>query len=123
MWPLYTIDPPLEAWDRLYAVFQSYADVNGIDLFMGRRVPRLLRDHGLKDIRSNAITRVHPLGHGMRMVGVDIIENLGTRFIEHDLIDADELVTLKAELRRHLEDPDTFVISSLMVQAWGRKPR
>jgi len=23
---------------------------------------------------------------------------------------------------KHLEDPDTFVISNLFIQAWGRKP-
>ena len=122
-WPLHTTDPPLDAWDRLYANFQAYAEVNGIDLFIGRRVPRLLRDHGLEDIRSNTITQVYPLGHGRRMLGMDVIENLGGRFVEHELVDADELTTLKAELRRHLEDPDTFVISCLFVQAWGRRPR
>jgi len=122
MWPLHTTDPPLDAWDRLYAIFQAYADVNGIDLFIGRRVPRLLRDHGLEDIRSNAITQIYPLGHGRRMLAVDFIENLGSRFVEHELVDVDELTSLKAELRLHLEDPDTFVISCVFVQAWGRKP-
>ena len=122
-WPLHTTDPPLEAWDRLYAIFQAYAEVNGIDLYVGRRVPRLLRDQGLEDLRSNAITHVYPLGHGRRMLALDFIENLGSRFVEHQLVDPDELTTLKAELRRHLEDPDTFVISCIFVQAWARKPR
>jgi hypothetical protein len=33
------------------------------------------------------------------------------------------LSKLKAALKRHLEDPDTFVISCLYIQAWGRKQR
>ena len=41
VWPT-TFDPPLDAWDRLYGIFRAYADGNGIDLFIGRRVPRLL---------------------------------------------------------------------------------
>ena len=102
-------------------MFQTYAGMNGIDLFIGRRLPRLLRDDGVQDIRTNAITQVWPLGHGRRLLAVDFIENLGSRFVEHEIVGVEELSTLKAELRRHLEDPDTFVISGVLVQAWGRK--
>jgi len=122
VWPVHTYDPPLEAWDRLYEVVQAYADRNGIDLFIGRRLPRLLREHGLVDIQSNAITRVYPIDHGRRTLAPDFVENLGGRFVEQQLIDPDELEALTASLRRHVEDPDTFVISCLYVQAWGRKP-
>lgn len=30
-------DAPLQAWDRLFEMFQRYASSNGIDLFVGRR--------------------------------------------------------------------------------------
>ena len=120
MWPL-QIDPPLEAWDRLYDLVQDDADHNGIDLFVGRRTPRLLREHGLVDVHANAIAHVAPIGHSGRMLAFDFVENLTGRFLNDGLIQADELGALKAALLRHLQDPDTFVISCLFIQAWGHK--
>jgi hypothetical protein len=38
------------------------------------------------------------------------------------LISASELVDCIATVERHLDDPDTIVISHLYIQAWGRKP-
>ena len=123
VWPVHTCDPPLDASDRLYDIVQAYADLNGIDLFIGRRVARLLRGQGITDIEANTITHLYPTGHSRRTLALDFVENLSDRFVEQNLVDADELTQLKQSLRQHLEDPDTFVISCLFVQAWGRKPR
>ena len=122
VWPLHTCDPPLQAWDELYSVFRTYAELNGIDLFIGTRLPRLLREHGLTDIKTNAISQVYPVDHGRRMLAVDFVDNLGARFVEQGLIETDELAARTAELRQHLADPNTFVISCLFVQGWGTKP-
>jgi ubiquinone/menaquinone biosynthesis C-methylase UbiE len=123
VWPVHTYDPPLRAWDRLYDIVQAYADRNGIDLFIGRRMARLLREHGIIDVQANAITHVYPVGHGRRMLAFDFVDNLSGRFVDDGLVEADELTALKAELWEHLENPDTFVISNLFIQAWGHKPR
>ena len=123
VWPVHTYDPPLAEWDRLFEIMQAYADLNGIDLFVGRRVARLLREHGLVDVKANAITHLYPIDHGRRMLALDFVENMSDRFVDHDLVSADELADLKTALRRHLEDPETFVISCLYVQAWGRRKR
>jgi len=32
-----------------------------------------------------------------------------------------ELTELKAALKRHLDSPDTLVVSHIFFQAWGRK--
>ena len=56
------------------------------------------------------------------MIALDFVANLSGRFVEQDLIGSDEISELKAALKRHLEDPDTFVIPPLYIQAWGRKP-
>lgn len=72
-------------------------------------------------MEANAIAHLYPIEHGRRMLALDFVENLGERFVEQELVPNDELSELKAALKRHLEDPDTFVISCLFVQAWGRK--
>jgi ubiquinone/menaquinone biosynthesis C-methylase UbiE len=123
VWPVHTYDPPLPEWDRLFEIMQAYADLNGIDLFVGRRVARLLREHGIADVQSNAITHLYPIDHGRRMLALDFVENLSDRFLDQQLVSADDLSGLKAALKRHLEDPETFVISCLYVQAWGKKPQ
>jgi hypothetical protein len=122
VWPVHTYDPQLAAWDRLYEILQAYATSNGIDLFVGRRLPRLLREHGVVDVRTNVLVHVYPWGHGRRMLAWDFVENLTERLLAEDLVAANELADLKAALKLHLEDPDTFVISCLYVQAWGQKP-
>jgi ubiquinone/menaquinone biosynthesis C-methylase UbiE len=119
-WPVHSLDPPLPAWSRLYEIMQLYARSNGMDLFVGRRLPRLLREQGVLDVQARPIIHGYPLGHGRRMLGLQFVQNLGERLLSENLVAEDELAELTGELRRHLEDPDTFVISCLFVQAWGR---
>jgi SAM-dependent methyltransferase len=115
-------DPPLYAWTRLMDLLGQYAESNGIDLFVGRRLPMLLRDAGLVDIQSRPIVHIDPPGHPRRSILPNFVENLKERLIGHGLIARDELEHLQADLRRHIDDPDTLVLSDLFVQAWGRKP-
>jgi SAM-dependent methyltransferase len=115
-------DPPLEAWTRLRDLLNRYAALNGIDLFVGRRLPRLLRDAGLADVKVRPIVHVDEPGHPRRSLLPDFVDNLRERVIADGLIAGDELDRLQAEVRRHVEDPDTLVVSHLYIQAWGRKP-
>jgi SAM-dependent methyltransferase len=46
-WGFRVCDPPLAAFDRLVGLFVDYSKANGIDPFVGRRVPRMLRASGL----------------------------------------------------------------------------
>jgi SAM-dependent methyltransferase len=116
-------DPPAEAWDRLMEVSQRYAERNSIDLFVGRRLPGLLRRAGLVDVRVRPVLYIdHELGHPRRLVLADFAENLRDRLISSELITRAEFDGLHAALRQHLADPGTTVVSHLYVQAWGRKP-
>ncbi|HUO72577.1 MAG TPA: hypothetical protein VMU39_17545 [Solirubrobacteraceae bacterium] len=119
VWPL-TLDPPLAAWERLYEILRAYARSNDIDLFIGRRLPRLMRRHGVLDVKARPIVCAYPIGHSNRMLAVRFAENLAERIVRDDLVRPDELTELIAELKQHLEDPDTLVISGTFVQTWGR---
>ena len=115
-------DPPSHAWTRLVELLHTYSAMNGIDPLIGRKLPRLLREAGLTDIGVNPIIHVYPPGHGRRNLLLDFSENLSARLVAHALIAEPELTSLKAELSRHLADPDTMVVSHLYFQSWGRKP-
>lgn len=69
-------DPALPAWDDLVTLMNQYAERNGIDLQIGRKVPRLLREAGLVDVRVNPLVHVYPLGHPRRNVLLDFAHNL-----------------------------------------------
>ena len=115
-------DPPHPAQTRLIALLERYAAMNGIDRSIGLRAPRLLREAGLEAVRVNPLVHVYPPGHGRRMLVLDFVANARERVLEKSLIAATELDELTAALRRHLDDPDTLVVSSLFLQTWGRKP-
>jgi hypothetical protein len=114
-------DPPLDAWTRLVELLESYSEKNGIDPFIGRKLPRLLRDAGLVEVRVNPIVHIYPPGHGRRSILLDFAENLSERILAQKLVGERELTDMKAALGRHLANPDTLVVSHLFFQAWGRK--
>jgi hypothetical protein len=116
-------DPPADAWTALGELFVNYTSGNGIDLFIGRRLPRLLRDAGLIDIHVNPTVHVHPPGDARRCLLLDFAENLRERILAENLIDEEAYDDLKRGLRRHIEDPDTLVMIGPYVQVWGRNPK
>ncbi len=114
-------DPLLPAFDRLFELFVAYATMNGMDPFIGRRVPRMLWEAGLVDIRVNPLIHVYPPGHRRRSIFLDHLENLRDRLLEQNLIEERELTELLKDLKRHLDDPRTLVVSHVFFQVWGRK--
>jgi SAM-dependent methyltransferase len=115
-------DPPHPAWSRLMQALETYAQLNGIDLYIGRRVPRLLRTAGLVEVQTRPLISLHPPGHWRRMILWQFAQNLRERLIAQEVLGEAELDELSAALKHHLEDPDTLVVSHLYVQVWGRKP-
>ena len=107
---------------RLYQLLNAYAEMNGTDRFIGRRVPGMLRKAGLLDVRVNPLVHVYPPHHGRRMVMLDFVENVRDRLLGAGLIGEVELLELMEALKRHLEDPETEVFSTIFVQTWGRTP-
>jgi ubiquinone/menaquinone biosynthesis C-methylase UbiE len=115
-------DPPLKAWTALVELLEAYSEKNGIDPFIGRKLPRLLRDAGLLEVRVNPIIHVYPPGHGRRSILLDFAENLSERVLAEKLVGEREFTDMKAALRQHLANPDTLIVSHLFIQAWGRTP-
>jgi SAM-dependent methyltransferase len=116
-------DPPHPAQTRLLEVLNTSAEMDGIDRTIGSKLPRLMREAGLVDIHVQAWVHAYPVGHGRRMLLLDFVENARARLLDQQLIAEAELNELTARLKRHLEDPETLVLSSVFVQAWGRTPQ
>jgi len=121
-WIACVCDPPSDAWTAFVDLFVTYSEKNGIDPFIGRKLPRLLRQAGLDDVHVNPLIHVYPPEHARRNILLDFAENLSERLLAQNLTRERELTDLKTALRLHHEDPSTLVVSALFFQAWGRKP-
>lgn len=114
-------DPPSPAWDRLFEIFQAYARAKGIDLFVGRRLHRMLRDAGIVELEVKPVINVYPHGHHRRSVFLDFVQNVRDVLVREGFAKDEELNELTQELKRHIDDPDTLVVSHIFFQVLGRK--
>jgi SAM-dependent methyltransferase len=121
-WSAMFFDPPLPAWDTLFDLYIRFTSTNGIDLFIGRKVPRLLRAAGLIDVTTRPIVHIHPPGNGRRRLLLDFADNLRDRIVAQNLISDAAYADLKEALRQHIENPETLVVHGVYFQVWGRKP-
>jgi len=116
-------EPPHPAQTRLVALLERCAQLNGIDRSIGLQVPRMLREAELVDVQVHPFIHAYPPRHSRRLLLLDFVQNTRQRLLDLGLSTDSELDELVAALRRHLEDPDTLVLSSLFLQAWGRVPK
>lgn len=114
-------DPPLPAQERLLKILNEYAALNGIDRAIGIKVPGMLRAAGVVDVQANAFVHIYPPGHPRRMLLIDFVANARYKVLEKEMIGETELDEMTEALKQHLQDPNTTVMSSVFVQAWGRK--
>jgi len=120
-WSAFVCDPPLPAWDRLKHALVSHSEAKGIDLYIGRRIARMLRNAGLVDIRVNPLIHVYGPDHSRRPILLQFANNLRDRLVAEGLIGNAEFGDCVSSLEHHLNDPATLVVSHLFIQAWGRK--
>jgi len=114
--------PPLPAWDRMREIFRAaFAGMNA-DLLIGRRLTELYREAGLAGIGTFVHAGAYPAGHARRTILPDLVRSLRPKILEFGIATEPELDRLDEAVRTHLADPATFVISELLVVAWGRKP-
>lgn len=118
-WPM-IFDPPIAAWDRFYELLQIYAASNGMDLFIGSKLPTLLSAQGLSDVETNELTHIYRRSEGYYPSALEFVARLSGRLLAQGLLRADELADMAKGLEEDLMDAVTFTM--VFVQAWGRRP-
>lgn len=113
--------PPHPAFDRLCELFTLAFTRNGASPHLGRRLSELYRRAGLRQVGFEARAAAYPPGHSRRTIRADLVRSLRPQILEMGLAGEAELDELDAALRRHLADPDTVVMPTLMFLAWGRR--
>ena len=119
---LHLYHPANPAWDRLHEISVAAFHADGADPCIGRRLPELFREAGLRDIGVRAHAELYPPGHTRRTVRLDLVRSMRPKIVALGIADEQELDDLDRAAREHLEDPHTLVLPHLFVLAWGRKP-
>ncbi len=114
-------EPSHPAWTRLFNAFETLYREDSKDPRVGRRVPRMLRAAGLDKVDCNVHARVNGPGDFHQEQLLLFVKLFWQRIIERGLLQEEELQTTFEDLRRHLADPGTLVVSPLLFQAWGYK--
>jgi ubiquinone/menaquinone biosynthesis C-methylase UbiE len=121
-WDAHVCDPPLPAWDRLKQALVCYSEAKGIDLYVARRIARMLRNAGLVDVQVNPLIHIYGPDHSRRPIFSQFANNLRDRIVAEGLLSQAEFAECISSVECHLAKPETLVISHLFIQAWGRKP-
>lgn len=114
--------PPRPAWDRLKAAILAAFARGGGDFNAGQRTYTMLRAAGLEAVRLRAAVIALHDRHPYMRLPIQFATSLRHRILEGGLLAEAELDDLLAECERIVDDPDTFVLSFVVTQAWGRKP-
>ncbi|MEH2381488.1 MAG: methyltransferase domain-containing protein [Nostoc sp.] len=115
-------EPEHAAWLQLLTTYHRVYQARGLDGYLGRRLPGLLRAAGLVEVQVKVHTQVSHVGEFGQTLFLDIIEGLRDHIIADGLHIPDELTALVEALREHLNTPGTLVVQPLLFQVWGRKP-
>jgi ubiquinone/menaquinone biosynthesis C-methylase UbiE len=118
----YLCYPPQPAWERLQALTAAAFARAGGDVNTGRRIYRLLRHAGLVDVQARAAALALPAGHPFRRWPLESTMATRPKTREWGLMAEHEWEQVVAECERIVNDPDTFLLSFMVVQTWGRKP-
>jgi ubiquinone/menaquinone biosynthesis C-methylase UbiE len=121
-WISWVCDPIHPAWTRLLNINAEIWGKRGMNVHIGRRLPRLLSDAGLTDIQTKIHTPVYRHTDTYQYLLLAFSKINRTEMIESGYTTEAEWTELTESLHAHLSKPGTFVTWSLFCQAWGRKP-
>ena len=114
--------PPHPAWERLKrALTGAFSGIGG-DVYLGQRLYRLVREVELVDVEYRPVLVGVRSSDPMVDYLPATVESLRGTITKLGLLSDEELTTHLAELRQHLQKPDTVFTLYTVAQVWGRKP-
>lgn len=114
-------EPPHPSWDILFSAFRTVFQASGGDGFIGRRLPTLLREAGVENIKVKVNVEAPVKGDYRRSHLISLIDSVRDKVVAKGLLSEAELNHHRDTLVRHLDDPHTIVVDKLLVQSWGRR--
>ena len=91
-------------------------------MHLGQRLYRLVRQMGLVDVQYRPVLIGVRSSDPMADYLPATVESLRGAISKLGLLSDDERLRLLAEVRQHLQKPDTVFTLYTVAQVWGRKP-
>jgi SAM-dependent methyltransferase len=120
-WMSWQCHPNHPAWGRLRDLLTILWRSQALDPCIGRRLPSLLRDAGLHDVRAAAHAGIDGPTEPYQRLLLTFVGHFAERIVAEGIATQGEIDALSAELAEHLAEPATIVVRALTVQAWGRR--
>jgi SAM-dependent methyltransferase len=115
-------EPSHPAWTQLLEAFNTICREYGMDVYLGRRLPGLLRKVGLADVQAQVHVQLAQPGDYSRTLLLSLVGGVQRGIIDRGLLTESDLLAQMDAVKAHLRNPETVVIGVLFFQAWARKP-
>jgi ubiquinone/menaquinone biosynthesis C-methylase UbiE len=118
-WSCYPPDPN---WTKLKSAILAAFRQGGGDFDVGQRTFSTLSRAGLEDVQARAAVIALHDAHPYMRLPVQFATSLRKRILDSALLSEIDLDTAIAGCERVAADPNTFVLTFIVTQVWGRKP-
>jgi SAM-dependent methyltransferase len=106
------------AYDRFVELYTETVRLGGGNANLGHRLPALMLEAGLDDVRWNVFQPVH--AHGPhKLMSWETMQKIRPAVLAHGLATDEEIDEILVGMRTFAEDPSTLVSMPRMVQVWG----
>lgn len=112
--------PESAKWPRVIEIIEAAFGLRG-DINIGRQTFSLMRKAGLRDVQVRAAAVALPPQHPYMRMPIIGVNAMRRRIVEAGISTDAELDDLMAEVERLASDPETFQITFITTQVWGRK--
>ncbi len=114
--------PPNPAWGNLKSAILAAFKRGGGDFNVGQRTFAMLRNAGLQDVQVHAAVIALHDAHPYMRLPIQFAASLRKRILDGELMSEPELDEAIADCEKIARDPETFVVTFIVTQVWGRKP-
>lgn len=114
--------PPSAGFARLKEAIRECFRLGGSNFDAGPGLFALLRGSGISGVHSRGVALPLYDGHPFMRSTVQFGASLRRRILEHRLMTESELDLALADVESAIARPETWMLSFLVIQAWGRTP-
>jgi 2-polyprenyl-3-methyl-5-hydroxy-6-metoxy-1,4-benzoquinol methylase len=112
---------PVTALNAFADLFGRLAPLRGVDYAVSRRLYHLIAAEGMQNIHIHIHQPAIAAGEPKSLIELSVRE-AGDAFVNGGLIEASELQSILAKMRRATEDPNVLALMPPMTQVWAIKP-
>jgi ubiquinone/menaquinone biosynthesis C-methylase UbiE len=110
------------AWDRLKGAILAAFKQGGGDFNAGQRTYAMLRQAGLEQVQIRAAVIALQNGHPYMRLPIQFATSLRQRMLKANLLTEAELEEALSACEEIAKKPESFVLTFIVTQVWGRKP-